>query len=222
MVLFLVMNASSVTLVPDLDHDVPCPARREESGRRVRTDPDRDVHQRSRAACLIVAAIQKLNLWNRVVLAWLGGLTLAVAGLVWYFAQPRSPRRCRCQSGILANAVLIGLISAFLIAGAVRRLPLYETFIEGAKEGFGVAIGIVPYLVAILVAVGALRASGALEAFLDAIKGGRRPPEHRHAMGRRPADRAHQAALGRRCARHDGRHDEGAGTRLVRRPAVRA
>jgi len=73
---------------------------------------------------------------------------------------------------VLANVILLGLITSFLVAGARRRVPLYEVFIEGAKEGFQVAVGIIPYLVAILVAVGALRASGALEALLGAIKGG--------------------------------------------------
>jgi len=71
---------------------------------------------------------------------------------------------------VLANVILLTLITAFLTAGARRKIPLYEVFIEGAKEGFQVAIGIVPYLVAILVAVGMLRASGALEAALGAIK----------------------------------------------------
>jgi len=103
------------------------------------------------------------------VLAWLGTLTLIVAGLVWYFSQ-LPPDQVAIQSAMLANAILITLISSFLIAGAVRKLPMYETFIDGAKEGFTVAVGIIPYLVAILVAVGCLRASGALEAFLGAIK----------------------------------------------------
>ena len=127
--------------------------------------------QRFEPGLLIVAAVQKLSLWNRVVLAWIGTLTAAVAALVWHFAQlPQA--EVAPQSAVLANSILIALVASFLLAGAWRRVPLYETFIEGAKEGFGVAIGIVPYLVAILVAVGVLRASGALEAFLGAIKAG--------------------------------------------------
>src|SRR5262249_26587222 len=106
----------------------------------------------------------------RVVMAWLGTLTLAVAGLVWHFSR-LAPDQAAQQSGVLANAILIALVASFLIAGIRRRVPVYETFIEGAKDGFGVAIGIVPYLVAMLVAVGVLRASGALDAFLGAIKG---------------------------------------------------
>jgi spore maturation protein SpmB len=90
---------------------------------------------------------------------------------VWHFAR-LDPAAVAMQSAVLANSILIGLIAAFLLAGAWRRVPMYEVFIEGAKEGFHVAIGIVPYLVAILVAVGALRASGALDALLGAIRSG--------------------------------------------------
>lgn len=170
MVLFMVMNASSVTLVP-----ISIMTFRAQLGAANPADVFVPILIATFVAdlsgLLIVAAVQKLNLWNRVVLAWLGGLTLAVAGLVWHFSR-LAPEAVAQQSAVLANAILIALIASFLIAGARRKLPLYETFIEGAKEGFGVAIGIVPYLVAILVAVGVLRASGALEAFLGAIKAG--------------------------------------------------
>src|ERR1051326_6513011 len=170
MVLFMVMNASSVTLVP-----ISIMTFRAQLGAKNPADVFVPIliatFISDLSGLLIVAAIQKLNLWNGVVLAWLGGLTLAVAGLVWHFAS-LPPAAVAQQSAVLANGILIALVASFLIAGAWRRLPLYEVFIEGAKEGFGVAIAIVPYLVAILVAVGALRASGALEAFLGAIKAG--------------------------------------------------
>ena len=170
MVLFMVMNASSVTLVP-----ISIMTFRAQLGAKNPADVFVPIliatYIADLSGLLIVAAVQKLNLWNRVVLAWLGTLTLAVAGLVWHFSR-LSPTEVAQQSGVLANAVLIGLVASFLLAGARRKLPLYETFIEGAKEGFGVAIGIVPYLVAMLVAVGVLRASGALEAFLGAIRAG--------------------------------------------------
>jgi len=170
MVLFLVMNASSVTLVP-----ISIMTFRAQLGAANPADVFVPILIATFISdlfgLLLVASIQKLNLWNGVVLAWLGTLTAAVAGLVWYFSQLPHEAVAQ-QSAVLANAILIGLIASFLIAGAWRKLPLYETFIEGAKEGFGVAIGIVPYLVAILVAVGVLRASGALEAFLGAIRAG--------------------------------------------------
>ncbi len=170
MVLFMVMNASSVTLVP-----ISIMTFRAQLGAQNPADVFVPIliatYIADLSGLLIVAAVQKLNLWNRVVLAWLGTLTLAVAGLVWHFSR-LAPEAVAQQSAVLANSVLIGLIAAFLLAGAWRKVPLYETFIEGAKEGFGVAVSIIPYLVAILVAVGVLRASGALEAFLGAIKAG--------------------------------------------------
>src|SRR5262244_1993070 len=169
MVLFMVMNASSVTLVP-----ISIMTFRAQLGAANPADVFVPIliatYISDLFGLLLVASIQKLNLWSGVVLAWLGTLTAAVVGLVWYFSQLPHDAVAQ-QSAMLANSILIGLVATFLIAGAWRRLPLYETFIEGAKEGFQVAIGIVPYLVAMLVAVGVLRASGALEAFLGAIKG---------------------------------------------------
>ncbi len=168
MILFMVMNASSVTLVP-----ISILTFRAQLGAANPADVFVPILIATFIAdlsgLLIIAAVQRLNLWNGVVLAWLGTLTLAVAAIVWYFAR-LTPDAVAAQSAVLANSILLGLITSFLIAGAWRRIPMYETFVEGAKEGFGVAIGIVPFLVAILVAVGALRASGALEAFLGTIK----------------------------------------------------
>ena len=170
MVLFVVMNASSVTLVP-----ISIMTFRAQLGAANPADVFVPILIATFIAdlsgLLLVAAVQKLNIWNRVVLGWLGGMSLAVAGLVWHFSR-LDPASVAAQSAMLANATLLVLVSLFLLAGARRGLPLYETFVEGAKEGFQVAIGIVPYLVAMLVAVGALRASGALEALLDAIKAG--------------------------------------------------
>jgi spore maturation protein SpmA len=169
MILFMVMNASSVTLVP-----ISIMTFRAQLGAKNPADVFVPIliatFISDLSGLLLVAAIQKLNIWNRVVMAWLGTLTAVVAGLVWYFSR-LGPDQVAQQSAVLANAILIVLIGSFLVAGLRRKLPVYETFVEGAKEGFAVAIGIVPYLVAMLVAVGVLRASGALEAFLGAIKG---------------------------------------------------
>jgi spore maturation protein SpmA len=168
MVLFMVMNASSVTLVP-----ISIMTFRAQLGAANPADVFVPIliatFISDLSGLLLVAAIQKINIWNRVVLAWLGTLTAVVAGLVWYFSRLPQDQVAQ-QSGVLANAILIVLIGSFLVAGIRRKLPVYETFVEGAKEGFTVAIGIVPYLVAMLVAVGALRASGALEAFLSGVK----------------------------------------------------
>ena len=169
MILFMVMNASSVTLVP-----ISIMTFRAQLGAANPADVFVPIliatFISDLSGLLLVATIQKLNIWNRVVMAWLGTLTAVVAGLVWYFSRLPQDQVAQ-QSAVLANAILIVLIGSFLIAGIRRKLPVYETFVEGAKQGFTVAIGIVPYLVAMLVAVGVLRASGALEAFLGAIKG---------------------------------------------------
>jgi spore maturation protein SpmA len=168
MILFMVMNASSVTLVP-----ISIMTFRAQLGAANPADVFVPIliatYISDLFGLLLVASIQRINLWNRVVLGWIGALTVVMAALVWHFSRLDSAA-VAAQSSLLANTILIGLITSFLVAGAMRRIPLYETFIEGAKDGFKVAIGIVPYLVAILVAVGALRASGALEAFLGAIK----------------------------------------------------
>lgn len=170
MILFMVLNASSVTVLPMTIFTF-----RAQLGAADPTDVFVPIliatYCSTMCGLLVTAAVQRLNLWNRVVVGWLGLLTVAVGGLVWYFAR-LDPAATSRQSALLANTLLLGVVVFFLVAGARRRVPLYETFVEGAKEGFQIAIGIVPYLVAILVAVGALRASGALEALLGAIRAG--------------------------------------------------
>jgi spore maturation protein SpmA len=170
MILFMVINASSVTLLP-----ISIFTFRAQLGAADPTDVFVPIliatYCSTMCGLLVTAAIQKLGLWNRVVIGWLTLITAMVGGLVAYFARLSAEEVSR-QSALLANGLLLGVVVLFLAAGARRKVPLYETFIEGAKEGFGVAIGIVPYLVAILVAIGALRASGALEAALGAIRSG--------------------------------------------------
>jgi spore maturation protein SpmA len=170
MILFMVINASSVTLLP-----VTIFTFRAQLGAHDPTDVFVPIliatYCSTMGGFLLTAAVQRIRIWNRVVLGWLVLLTALVAGLVGYFA--RLPAAAvGPQSALVANGLLLGVIVLFLAAAARRRVRLYETFVEGAKEGFQVAIGIVPYLVAILVAVGALRASGALEALLGAIRAG--------------------------------------------------
>lgn len=170
MILFMVMNASSVTLVP-----ISIMTFRQQLGAANPADVFVPIliatYISDIFGLLLVAAIQRINIFNGVVLAWLGGLTAIMAGLVWHFSQ-LSHEQVAVQSGLLANSILIFLIGTFLVAGLSKKQPVYEHFVDGAKEGFQVAVGIIPYLVAMLVAVGALRASGALEALLTAIKSG--------------------------------------------------
>lgn len=168
MVLFLVINTASVTILP-----ISIFTFRAQMGAADPTDVFVPIliatYAGTLAGLLATAAFQKIQLFHPVVLGWLGALTAVIGGMVWYFSQLPADA-VNVQSALLANVLLLGIVIAFLTAGAFKKIPLYETFIEGAKEGFQVAIGIVPYLVAILVAVGALRASGALDWALNGIR----------------------------------------------------
>jgi spore maturation protein SpmB len=113
--------------------------------------------------------MQRLRLWDPVVLAYLipgalllGGFMALLGGL--------TATALAALSSLLGNLVLFGLILLFLLVGWLRRVPVYETFVDGAKEGFEVAKNLLPYLVAMLCAIGVLRASGALDFGLDGIR----------------------------------------------------
>lgn len=170
MILFMVINAASVTVLPMTIFTF-----RAQMGAKDPTDVFVPIliatYCSQMCGLLVTATVQRINLWNRVVIGWLALLTAFVGGLVWYFSRLDAAQVGR-QSALLANSLLLSVVVLFLAAGARRKLRLYETFVEGAKEGFQVAVGIVPYLVAILVAVGALRASGVLDALLGAIRAG--------------------------------------------------
>lgn len=113
------------------------------------------------AALIVVSLYQRINLFDRVILAYLGGLLLLVGGAVFYFTQ-LSQEALQQQSNLVSSFFIITVIISFLVLGLKRKIPLYETFVEGAKEGFETSIKIVPYLIGILVAIGMFRTSGAL------------------------------------------------------------
>jgi spore maturation protein SpmB len=117
---------------------------------------------------IAVAVVQRLRLFDPVVLAYLLGLT-GLVGLAIYTFAGMPQAQVQTISNLVANMLLFGIISAFIMLGMFRRINVYESFIEGAKEGFGVAIRIIPYLVAILVAIGVFRASGALDMLVNAV-----------------------------------------------------
>ncbi len=120
------------------------------------------------AGLISVAVVQRINLLDRVVLAYLGGLTAAVVAIIVYFS--RLPQgQIETISTVTANLLLFGVIATFIGLAALRRVNVYEAFIEGAKEGFPVVIKIVPYLVAILVGIGVFRASGAMDYLVAGI-----------------------------------------------------
>lgn len=167
-ILFLVLNASSLTLLP-----VTIFMYRAQQGA---ADPTLVFLPILLATCastlaglLSVALVQKLKLWDPVVLAWLGGGALILGSFIALLAG-LSHVALAALSSLLGNLVLFLLILLFLIAGWIKKVPVYESFIEGAKEGFNVAKDLLPYLVAMLCAVGVLRASGALDTALNAIR----------------------------------------------------
>lgn len=115
-----------------------------------------------------VAIIQKINLFDRVILAYLGGLTAIITGIIFYFS--RLPKeQITTASTFAANFILISIIVLFIVLAFIKKVNVYDAFIEGAKEGFNIAIKIIPFLVAILVAIGIFRASGAMDFIIDGI-----------------------------------------------------
>jgi spore maturation protein SpmA len=110
---------------------------------------------------IVVAIYQRINLFNGVILAYLGTITVLIAGVIYYFSTiPQE--KVAVISSVASNILLFSVIILFISLALYRRINVYDTFIEGAKEGFEVAVRIIPYLVAMLVAIGVFRASGAM------------------------------------------------------------
>lgn len=167
-ILFLVLNASSLTLLP-----VSIFMYRVQQGA---ADPTMvflpillATSASTLAGLLIVAFMQRLRLWDPVVLAWLGGVALLL-GVLMAMLGTLSAAVLSSLSSLLGNLILFGVIMGFLVAGAIRKVAVYDSFIEGATQGFDVAKNLLPYLVAMLCAVGVLRASGALDIVLGGIR----------------------------------------------------
>jgi len=166
-IMFLVLNASGLTIIP-----VSIMVYRAQLGAANPADifiPILIATFFSTIAGLISVAIaQKINLLNRVVLAYLGGLTAIIAGLVWYFST-LPEEKITTVSTFAANFTLFMIIISFIVLAMIRKVNVYDAFIEGAKEGFATAIKIIPFLVAILVGIGIFRASGAMDMLVDGI-----------------------------------------------------
>ena len=169
-ILFLVINTASVTLLP-----VTIFTYRAQLGAADPTDVFVPLlittYIGTLCGLLVTGMYQRLHLWNRVTLAYLGGATALIGGLVAYFGSLDAAEMTR-QSSILSNVLLFGLIVTFLLMAVRRRVNAYEAFIEGAKEGFHTAVTIIPYLVAMLVAIAVFRASGALDLLMNAVRSG--------------------------------------------------
>lgn len=167
MIMFLVLNASGLTLIP-----VSIMVYRAQLGAADPSDVFIPILLATFCSTLtgiiVVSLFQKINLLNRVVMAYLGGFTLLVGTIIWYFSTI-SQQQVTVISSVAGNLILFGIIASFILLGVVKKINVYESFIEGAKDGFNISIRIIPYLVAILVAVGVFRACGAMDFLVQGI-----------------------------------------------------
>lgn len=167
MIMFLVLNTSGLTIIP-----VSILVYRAQLGAAQPTDvfvPILLATFCSTLAGIVVTSVyQRINLFNRVLLLTLGGMCAGAAALVWGFAQ-MDKAQMNTVATTVANVLLFSIIVCFVLAGVRKRVNVYDAFIEGAKEGFETAVRIIPYLVAILVAIGMFRASGAMDWLISGI-----------------------------------------------------
>mgnify|MGYP003147584379 CR=1 FL=1 len=167
-ILFLVLNTSSLTLLP-----VTIFMYRAQQGAAEPTAVFLPILLATSASSLVglltVSLVQRLKLWHPVVLAYLVGGAAAL-GLLLTTLAGMSAQALEATSTLVGNLTLFGIVVGFLAIAALRRVNVYDAFVEGAREGLQVALSLLPYLVAMLVAVGVLRASGVLEAGLDGFR----------------------------------------------------
>ncbi len=168
MIMFLVLNTSGLTIIP-----VSIMVYRAQMGAAQPTDvfiPILIATFFSTIAGIVATSLyQRINLLQPVLLATLGGLSLAVATIIWGFSRLDSTMM-NLVGTTTANVLLFVIIISFILAGMRRRINVYDAFIEGAKEGFSTAVRIIPYLVAVLVSIGVFRAAGAMDWLIEGIQ----------------------------------------------------
>jgi len=160
-IMFLVLNTSGLTIIP-----ISVMVYRAQLGA---ADPS-DIfipillatYFSTLAGLIAVSVYQKINLFNKTILAYLGGITALIIGSIWYL-QTLPKEQITEMSSTISNVMLFSVIILFILPAVIKKVNVYEAFIEGAKEGFKIAIKIIPYLVAILVSIGVFRASGAMD-----------------------------------------------------------
>jgi len=167
MIMFLVVNASGLCFIP-----ISIMMYRVQAGAANPTDVFLPIMLATFISTLVgiimLCIRQRIRLLDPVLLAWLGGMAAFIAAVVYLFTMLPDDK-VELYSGFIANVSLFGVIILFICAGLRRRVNMYEAFIEGAKEGFRTAVMIIPYLVAILVAIGMFRASGAMDVITDGM-----------------------------------------------------
>jgi len=167
-IMFMVLNASGLTIIP-----VTIMVYRAQLGAANPTDVFIPILLATFFSTLVglisVSIFQKINLFDKVILSWLGGMTAFIIGIIWYFST-LDQEQVQTISNLVSGLILTGLIVGFILMALRKRVNVYETFIEGATDGFHVAVKIIPYLIAILVAIAMFRASGAMDYFISGIK----------------------------------------------------
>lgn len=167
MIMFLVLNTSGLTLIP-----VSVMVYRAQMGAQQPTDVFIPILIATAIATLsgmvITSLYQRINLFNRAIMGFVMGLCLVVSGVMWLSTQVDRDTM-NLWSTVVANVLLFSIITAFIVAGMRRRVNVYEAFVDGAKGGFETAVRIIPYLVAILVAIGVFRASGAMDFIIGGL-----------------------------------------------------
>lgn len=167
MIMFLVLNTSGLTLIP-----ISIMVYRAQMGAAQPTDIFIPIMLATffstLAGVIAVSLYQRINLLNKTILCFLGGISLVIGSIIYFFSSlPRES--IDVYSTLFANIFLFLIIIIFITAGIRKKVNVYESFVEGAKEGFGTAVRIIPYLVAILVAIAVFRASGAMDIIIDGI-----------------------------------------------------
>lgn len=170
MVMFLCINASGLTLIP-----ITIMMYRAQLGAANPSDVFLPImlatFTSTLVAILAVCVRQKINILQRNLVLFFGGLELFIGGLVWLF-NSMEQEQVSLYSTLFANTLLFTIICGFIISGMRKKINVYDAFIEGAKEGFQTAITIIPYLVAILVGIGVFRASGAMDFIIQGVRFG--------------------------------------------------
>ena len=167
MLMFLVLNTSGLTIIP-----ISIMVYRAQMGA---ADPSDifipillSTFVSTLAGIIAVSIAQKINLFTKTILLYLGSITLLLTGVIWGFTV-LSSEKLNMVSSVAANIILFSIIIGFILLAIRKKINVYDSFIEGAKDGFSIAVKIIPFLVAILVGIGVFRASGAMDSLMSGI-----------------------------------------------------
>ena len=170
-IMFLVLHTSGLTLIP-----LSIMAQRAVLGAKDASDifiPTLIATYVATVVAMVSVAIkQRINLFNPVVVGWLGGMTACIVGLIWYFTQYLSKPEIELVSKVVSNLILFSIMVGFIIGALKKRVDVYDAFIEGAKGGIEISLKIIPYLVGMLVAISVLRTSGILNFIVSGLTWG--------------------------------------------------